>query len=161
MALDFVAPHPDDVALSCGGLTGSLRERGQDIAIFTVFSAVAETAQDGEGADLTPYQREAFGFGTKTHWPNAVAFNRTNLEQRPPSSLTSPPPSVSLGPEYDDISDVLELEIIGIRLRQCQLARQFGGKREMDEVVRAFGAKVGRLGGLDGAAECHWASARL
>ena len=34
----FVAPHPDDVALSCGGLIASLRELGQNVAILTVFS---------------------------------------------------------------------------------------------------------------------------
>ena len=34
----FIAPHPDDVALSCGGLIASLRELGQNVAILTVFS---------------------------------------------------------------------------------------------------------------------------
>ena len=34
----FVAPHPDDVALSCGGLIASLRELGQNVSIITVFS---------------------------------------------------------------------------------------------------------------------------
>ena len=34
----FVAPHPDDVALSCGGLIASLRELGQNVTIITVFS---------------------------------------------------------------------------------------------------------------------------
>ena len=34
----FVAPHPDDVALSCGGLIASLRELGQNVTILTVFS---------------------------------------------------------------------------------------------------------------------------
>ena len=34
----FVAPHPDDVALSCGGLIASLRELGQSITILTVYS---------------------------------------------------------------------------------------------------------------------------
>lgn len=53
----FVGPHPDDVALSCGGLIASLRSRGETVALVTVFS--------GAGAipTLTPYQREALGFG--------------------------------------------------------------------------------------------------
>ena len=34
----FVAPHPDDVALSCGGLIAGLRELGQHVTILTVFS---------------------------------------------------------------------------------------------------------------------------
>ena len=40
----FVAPHPDDVALSCGGLIASLRELGQNVTILTVFSGRAATA---------------------------------------------------------------------------------------------------------------------
>jgi LmbE family N-acetylglucosaminyl deacetylase len=66
----FVAPHPDDVALSCGGLIASLRELGQNVTIITVFS--------GNSADdaLTGYQREALGFGSKTMWPSTEAFNR-------------------------------------------------------------------------------------
>ena len=69
----FVAPHPDDVALSCGGLIASLRELGQNVTIVTVFS--------GTGADdgLTPYQREALGFGTKAMWPSTEAFNRESI----------------------------------------------------------------------------------
>jgi LmbE family N-acetylglucosaminyl deacetylase len=66
----FVAPHPDDVALSCGGLIASLRELGQNVTIITVFSG--ESGDDG----LTPYQREALGFGSKTMWPSTEAFNR-------------------------------------------------------------------------------------
>ena len=69
----FVAPHPDDVALSCGGLIGSLRELGQNVTILTVFSG-------GGGTDgLSPYQREALGFGSKTLWPVSEAFNRANI----------------------------------------------------------------------------------
>jgi LmbE family N-acetylglucosaminyl deacetylase len=73
MAHVFVAPHPDDVALSCGGLIASLRELGQNITILTVFS--------GSGSDgpLTTYQREALGFGSKTLWPSTEAFNRVNI----------------------------------------------------------------------------------
>jgi LmbE family N-acetylglucosaminyl deacetylase len=69
----FVAPHPDDVALSCGGLLASLRELGQNITILTVFSGA------GQADELTPYQREALGFGSKAMWPVTEAFNRANL----------------------------------------------------------------------------------
>jgi LmbE family N-acetylglucosaminyl deacetylase len=69
----FVAPHPDDVALSCGGLIASLRELGQNVTILTVFSG---GNRDG---DLTGYQREALGFGTKAMWPVSEAFNRSHI----------------------------------------------------------------------------------
>ena len=69
----FVAPHPDDVALSCGGLIHSLRELGQTVTIITVFSG------NGEVEDLTSYQREALGFGNKTMWPATEAFNRAAI----------------------------------------------------------------------------------
>ncbi len=69
----FVAPHPDDVALSCGGLIASLRELGQNVTIVTVFSG------NGAAAGLSQYQREALGFGSKALWPNTEAFNRDNI----------------------------------------------------------------------------------
>jgi len=69
----FVAPHPDDVALSCGGLIASLRELGQNVSIITVFSGA------GSGDALSPYQREALGFGTKALWPATEAFNRADI----------------------------------------------------------------------------------
>jgi len=69
----FVAPHPDDAALSCGGLIASLRELGQDVTILTVFSGNASAA------GLTQYQREALGFGSKALWPTTEAFNRENI----------------------------------------------------------------------------------
>lgn len=69
----FVAPHPDDVALSCGGLVASLRELGQNVTILTVFSG------SGSGVDLTDYQREALGFGSKAIWPASEAFNRSAI----------------------------------------------------------------------------------
>ncbi len=74
----FVAPHPDDVALSCGGLIASLRELGQNVTILTVFSGNGATG-DGTG-DLTTYQREALGFGSKTMWPVTEAFNRLHIK---------------------------------------------------------------------------------
>jgi LmbE family N-acetylglucosaminyl deacetylase len=71
----FVAPHPDDVALSCGGLIASLRELGQNVTIVTVFSG----GQDTSGNGFAAYQREALGFGTKALWPVTEAFNRAHI----------------------------------------------------------------------------------
>ena len=76
MAHVFVAPHPDDVALSCGGLIASLRELGQNITILTVFSG---SGTNGGNGSLTGYQREALGFGTKALWPASEAFNRASI----------------------------------------------------------------------------------
>jgi len=72
MAHVFIAPHPDDVALSCGGLIAGLRELGQNVAIVTVFSG-------GPAGALTEFQREALGFGSKALWPNTEAFNRSAI----------------------------------------------------------------------------------
>ena len=77
----FVAPHPDDVALSCGGLIASLRELGQTVTILTVFSG------DGSADRLTPYQREALGFGSKALWPNTEAFNRSDIQADWPTAV--------------------------------------------------------------------------
>ena len=52
MAHVFVAPHPDDVALSCGGLIASLRELGQNVTILTVFSGSGSS--NGGVADGLP-----------------------------------------------------------------------------------------------------------
>jgi LmbE family N-acetylglucosaminyl deacetylase len=70
----FIAPHPDDVALSCGGLIASLRELGQAVTIVTVFSGGAEAS-----LDLADHQRTVLGFGNKTMWPLTEAFDRGNL----------------------------------------------------------------------------------
>ena len=80
----FVAPHPDDVALSCGGLIASLRELGQNVTILTVFSG------DGSVDRLSPYQREALGFGTKTLWPSTEAFNRSAIAADWPTAALVP-----------------------------------------------------------------------
>jgi LmbE family N-acetylglucosaminyl deacetylase len=77
----FIAPHPDDVALSCGGLIASLRELGQQVTILTVFSG------SGAGSSLTTYQREALGFGSKALWPNTEAFNRASIRADYPTDL--------------------------------------------------------------------------
>jgi len=80
----FVAPHPDDVALSCGGLIASLRELGQTVTILTVFSG------DGGSGRLSPYQREALGFGSKAMWPATEAFNRADIEADWPTAVLVP-----------------------------------------------------------------------
>ena len=54
----FVSPHPDDSALSCGGLIASLRDRGEAVTIVTVFCG------PGPLDELTPYQLEALGFSS-------------------------------------------------------------------------------------------------
>jgi LmbE family N-acetylglucosaminyl deacetylase len=45
----FVSPHPDDAALSCGGLIASLRDRGEGVTIVSVFSRA------GDLGSLTPF----------------------------------------------------------------------------------------------------------
>jgi LmbE family N-acetylglucosaminyl deacetylase len=70
----FISPHPDDAALSCGGLIASLRELGQTVTIISVFSGGPEAA-----AQLTEYQRTALGFGNKALWPLTEAFDRTDI----------------------------------------------------------------------------------
>ena len=93
----FIAPHPDDVALSCGGLIASLRELGQQVTILTVFSG------SGTGSSLTTYQREALGFGSKALWPNSEAFNRASIRADYPTDLD---PSVA--PPWAAESDRLD-----------------------------------------------------
>ena len=88
----FVAPHPDDVALSCGGLIASLRELGQTVTIVTVFSG------DGSGDPLTPYQREALGFGLKAMWPATEAFNRSDILADWPTAALVPAWACVRGP---------------------------------------------------------------
>ncbi|HET8785010.1 MAG TPA: PIG-L family deacetylase, partial [Candidatus Limnocylindrales bacterium] len=65
----FVAPHPDDVALSCGGLIGSLRELGQNVTIITVFSGEELNGMPGV-AGVPGLGREVLGVGNKTVWPS-------------------------------------------------------------------------------------------
>lgn len=68
----FIAPHPDDVALSCGGLVSSLRELGQNVTIITVYSG-------GSPGEPTEFQRTALGFGSKAVWPLTRAFRSDNI----------------------------------------------------------------------------------
>ncbi len=80
----FIAPHPDDAALSCGGLIASLRDLGQNVTIISVFSGGPAT-----NGELTEYQREALGFGTKAIWPAFEAFRRTNIANDVPVGVNA------------------------------------------------------------------------
>jgi len=102
MAHVFVAPHPDDVALSCGGLIASLRELGQNVTIITAYSGASSLGEDS----LTSYQREALGFGTKTLWPVSEAFNRSSLTNDCP--VYPGDPSGEVVPAWSAITDRLE-----------------------------------------------------
>jgi LmbE family N-acetylglucosaminyl deacetylase len=86
----FVAPHPDDVALSCGGLIASLRELGQNVAIVTVFSGSGGGDWNDGGDGLSTYQREALGFGSKAMWPVTEAFNRAHIGNDEPVYADDP-----------------------------------------------------------------------
>jgi len=91
----FLAPHPDDVALSCGGLLASLRELGQNVTIITVFSG------NGAAVGLTDYQREALGFGTKALWPTTEAFNRDNVRADQPLDPAAAAPFLATADRLD------------------------------------------------------------
>lgn len=85
----FVAPHPDDIALSCGGLVASLRELGQNVTIISVYSGSAS-----EGAPSGDSYRTVLGFGNKTVWPLGESFRRDNIAPDfyvDPSPADNPP----------------------------------------------------------------------
>ncbi|MFZ9960453.1 MAG: PIG-L family deacetylase, partial [Candidatus Limnocylindrus sp.] len=69
----FISPHPDDAALSCGGLIAHLRELGQNVIIISVFSG------HGDLTRMSTYQRQALGFGGKAIWPATESFDRGSV----------------------------------------------------------------------------------
>jgi LmbE family N-acetylglucosaminyl deacetylase len=56
----FLSPHPDDVALSCGGLVAHLQLRGEHVVIATCYGGA------GPLPHLTEFQREALGFDERS-----------------------------------------------------------------------------------------------
>jgi LmbE family N-acetylglucosaminyl deacetylase len=73
----FLSPHPDDVALSCGGLVARLQLRGEFIVIATCYGGASPVPH------LTEYQREALGFAEReAHMsPAAVAEERAREDR--------------------------------------------------------------------------------
>ena len=86
-------------------------------------------------------------------------FNR--LEDLPAGALDAIPESISLYPEYAEISDRIERKIRGLTLYRSQIDRLFGGTREMGDAVRAHAKKVAALGGNGQMAERYWVSTRI
>ena len=122
MAHVFVAPHPDDVALSCGGLIASLRELGQNVTILTVYSGA------GAADPLSPYQREALGFGTKTLWPSTEAFNRFDIAP----DFTDENPAT---PAWVATEDRLEATVAGTRWQRATSGEVVAAPRDARTLV--------------------------
>jgi hypothetical protein len=55
----FVSPHPDDAALSCGGLIAKLRDRGEPVTRQRGY----DEARIGELREAKTLERGAFGMG--------------------------------------------------------------------------------------------------
>jgi LmbE family N-acetylglucosaminyl deacetylase len=98
----FVAPHPDDAALSCGGLIASLREVGQNVTILNVFSGGPASADS-----LTDYQRAALGYGNKTLWPNTEVFRRENIGADEAIPVVAGAPAWAADPERLELTQQL------------------------------------------------------
>jgi len=82
----FVSPHPDDIALSCGGLIARLRDAGEDVTIVTVFCGA------GSSDRLTRYQQRALGFDRE-------ADERGDPEPTEPAEANAPAPDSAPMPE--------------------------------------------------------------
>ena len=94
-------------------------------------------------------------------FPYAWWNDFSRLEDLPAGVLDRLPADVSLWPGYADISDQVERKIAGITLYASQLGNLFGDRKKMAASVRAYGVKVGALGGLPGMAERYWSSVRV
>jgi LmbE family N-acetylglucosaminyl deacetylase len=105
----FVSPHPDDAALSCGGLIARLRSRGEPVAIVTIFCG------PGPLGRLTPYQRLALGFGSqeKSH-PGDDTFD-------------SAEPAAGYSPEDAEFEPPTPAEVMAVRRAEDEAFARFAG----------------------------------
>ena len=116
----FVSPHPDDVALACGGLVALLRDRGEDVAIVTVFSGA------GSRDRLTRYQLRALGFDRE-------ADDRGDPEPTDPAEANADAPATAPRPD----------EVMAVRRAEDEAFARFAGAslvslREPDGVFRGY-----------------------
>jgi LmbE family N-acetylglucosaminyl deacetylase len=181
----FVSPHPDDAALSCGGLIARLRERGEPVTIVTVFCG------PGNLDRLTPYQRLALGFGSREKrqpGDDAATLGSADLAEADAARAVSTPEQVMAVRRAEDESfarivgasiaflnlpDAVfrgyegDTELLGeprsddpapieqLRAYDSQLGRLFGGDNPMARDVREHARRVGELGGV-GPSERYW-----
>jgi LmbE family N-acetylglucosaminyl deacetylase len=82
----FLSPHPDDVALSCGGLVAILRDSGEEATIVTIYGGA------GSAVRLTRYQQRALGFDRE-------ADLRGDPEPTDPDEANAPAPESAPIPE--------------------------------------------------------------
>jgi LmbE family N-acetylglucosaminyl deacetylase len=116
----FVSPHPDDVALSCGGLVALLRDRGEDVAIVTVFCGA------GSRDRLTRYQLRALGF-------DRAADERGDPEPTDPADANSDAPATAPTPE----------DVMAVRRAEDEAFARFAGAmlvsvKKPDGVFRGY-----------------------
>jgi LmbE family N-acetylglucosaminyl deacetylase len=100
----FVSPHPDDIALSCGGLVARLRDAGDDVTIVTLFCG------PGSKGRLTRYQQRALGFDPE-------ADERGEPEPTEPEGANAPAPDSASRPE----------QVMAVRQKEDEAYARFVG----------------------------------
>jgi hypothetical protein len=94
-------------------------------------------------------------------FPYALWNEFGSIDQLGPDVFAGLPSGVSLFPAFTDIGDQIERKITGISLYESQVERLFDDKRQMADAVRSYGAALGALGDVSGAAERYWRTSRV
>jgi hypothetical protein len=94
-------------------------------------------------------------------FPYALWNEFGSIDQLGPDAFAGLPSGVSLFPAFTDIGDQIERKITGISLYESQVERLFDDKRQMADAVRSYGAALGVLGDVSGAAERYWRTSRV
>jgi LmbE family N-acetylglucosaminyl deacetylase len=116
----FVSPHPDDAALSCGGLIANLRARGKPVAIVTIFCG------PGPLPRLTPYQRLALGFGAQEKWqPGDDAFDAGEPGSEPGAEPGASPAAAGSPAATADLGAPTPAEVMAVRRAEDEAFARF------------------------------------